>query len=323
MNRIVRLSGIALLAAAAPAPAQNAADFPSRPVRWLINTAAGGGADLTARAVATKLSERLGHQIVVDNRPGGAGNISLELLARAPANGYTMAVVATSNAINRALVKNLPYDLLKDFTGVTQLTSQPYCLSVNPNVPAKTVRELVELARAKPNTLTYGSAGNGSLSHLGSELLAQMGKFKWIHVPYKGGAQGIADTISGQITAQLTTIIGTWGHMKAGRLRWLAVSSANRSKVVPDLPTIAESGFPGYDVQGWYAIAAPAGTPAPILEKMQREIAAVLKLPEVGGRFAADGSEPVGSTPAAFTAFMRTEADRYAALTRQIGMRVE
>jgi tripartite-type tricarboxylate transporter receptor subunit TctC len=323
MKHIVRLSGIALLAISSSALAQSAADFPNRPVRWLINTAAGGGADLTARAVAVKLSERLGHQVVVDNRPGGAGNIALELLARAPANGYTMAAIATANTINRALVKNLPYDLLKDFTGVTQFTSQPYCLSVNPNVPAKTVRELVELARAKPGTLTYGSAGNGSLSHLGGELLAQMGKFKWIHVPYKGGAQGIADTISGQINAQLTTIIGTWSHMKAGRLRWLAISSATRSKVVPELPTIAESGFPGYDVQGWYGLVAPAATPKAIVEKMQREIAAVLQLPEVGGRFAADGSEPAGSTPATFNALIRADADRYAALTKQIGLRVE
>jgi tripartite-type tricarboxylate transporter receptor subunit TctC len=269
------------------------------------------------------LSERLGKQVVVDNRPGGAGNIALELLSRAPADGYTMSLVATSHAINRSLVKKLPYDLLKDFAGVTQLTSQPYCLSVNPNLPARTVRELIDVARSRPGTLTYGSAGNGSLSHLGGELLAQMGKFTWIHVPYKGGAQGIADTISGQINAQLTTIIGTWSHVKSGRLRWLAISSATRSKVVPDLPTIAESGLPGYDVRGWYGLVAPAATPPAIVERVQREISGILQSPDVGGRFAADGSEPVGSTPAAFTQLMRSEADRYAALTRQIGMRVE
>lgn len=318
-----RLCALALAATALPAAAQAAADYPTRPVRWLVNSAAGGGADITARAVAGKLSERLGHQIVVDNRPGGAGNIALELLARAPADGYTMALVTTANAISRALVRKLPYDLLKDFTGVTQFTSQPYCLSVNPKVPVKTVRELVEYARARPGTLTYGSAGNGSLSHLGGEMLAQMGKFTWIHVPYKGGAQGIADTISGQINAQLTTIIGTWNHMKAGRLRWLAVSSAQRSKVVPDLPTIAESGFPGYDVQGWYGIAAPAGTPRAVLDRMHREVVEVLQSPEVGGRFAGDGSDPVGSSPAVFTALLRAEAERYAALTKQIGMRIE
>lgn len=317
------LTALALAAGASGALAQNAAEFPTRPIRWLVNTAAGGGADLTARAVAVKLSERLGKQVVVDNRPGGAGNIALELLARAPADGYTMSLVATSHAINRSLVKKLPYDLLKDFTGVTQFTSQPYCLSVNPNLPAKTVRELIEVARARPGTLTYGSAGNGSLSHLGGEMLAQMGRFTWIHVPYKGGAQGIADTISGQINAQLTTIIGTWSHMKSGRLRWLAISSGTRSKVVPDLPTIAESGLPGYDVRGWYGLAAPAGTPKAVLEKVQREISGILQAPEVGGRFAADGSEPVGSTPAAFSQLIRAEADRYATLTKQIGMRIE
>lgn len=317
------LTALALAAGASGALAQTTADFPTRPIRWLVNTAAGGGADLTARAVAVKLSERLGKQVVVDNRPGGAGNIALELLARAPADGYTMALVATSHAINRSLVKKLPYDLLRDLTGVTQFTSQPYCLSVNPGVPAKTVRELIDLARARPGTLTYGSAGNGSLSHLGGEMLAQMGRFTWIHVPYKGGAQGIADTISGQINAQLTTIIGTWSHMKSGRLRWLAISSATRSKVVPDLPTIAESGLPGYDVRGWYGLAAPSGTPQTVLDKVQREIAGILQSPEVGGRFAADGSEPVASTPAAFTRLMHAEADRYALLTKQIGMRIE
>lgn len=317
------MTALALCVAASEALAQSAADFPSRPIRWLVSTAAGGGADLTARTVAVKLSERLGRQVVVDNRPGGAGNIALELLARAPADGYTMALIATSHTINRSLMKKLPYDLLTDLTGVTQLTSQPYCLSVNPNVPAKTVRELIEVARAKPGTLTYGSAGNGSLSHLGGKMLAQMGKFTWIHVPYKGGAQGIADTISGQINAQLTTIIGTWSHMKSGKLRWLAISSATRSKVVPELPTIAESGLPGYDVRGWYGLAAPAATPKAVLDKVQREIAGIMQSPEVGGRFAADGSEPVGTTPTAFTQLVRAEVDRYAALTKQIGMRTD
>lgn len=303
--------------------AQAASDYPVRPIRLLVPVSAGGGADISSRAVAARLTDALGQQVVVDNRPGAAGSIALETLAGAAPNGYTMGLITTTHAINRSLSKKLPYDLLKDFAGVSQLTAQPYCLSINPKIPAHNVQELLSLARAQPGKLTYGSAGTGSLSHLAGELLAKMGNMKWVHVPYKGGVLGINDTISGNITGQFTTIIGTQQHVKAGRLRWLAISSPARSKVVPDLPTVAESGLPGFSVVGFYGIAMPAATPKPIVDRVSSETRRILQSPEVGGRFALDGSEPVGSSSREFTAFIRSEAERYAVLTRELGIRIE
>ncbi|MDP1537301.1 MAG: tripartite tricarboxylate transporter substrate-binding protein, partial [Burkholderiales bacterium] len=261
MSRIHWLLGLSFVVAAASSFAQSTSSYPVRPIRLLVPISAGGGADISSRAVAARLSDALGQQVVVDNRPGGAGNIALESLANAPPNGYTMGLITTTHTINRSLTKKLPYDLLKDFVGVSQLTAQPYCLSIYPKIPAHNVQELLSLARAQPGKLTYGSAGTGSLSHLAGELLAKMGNMKWIHVPYKGGVLGINDTISGNITGQFTTIIGTQQHVKAGRLRWLAISSPARSKVVPDLPTVAEAGVPGFSVVGFYGIAMPAATP--------------------------------------------------------------
>jgi tripartite-type tricarboxylate transporter receptor subunit TctC len=321
MIRTLSLTLLAWALTATPSAAQS--DYPTRPIRFLIPISAGGGADISSRAVAVRLSESLGQQVVVDNRPGGAGNIALAVLASAAPDGHTMALLTTTHTINRSLSKKLPYDLVKDFVGLTQLTSQPYCLSVNPKVPATTVSELVSFARAKPDALFYGSSGIGSLSHLAGELFAQRAKMTWTHVPYKGGVLGINDMISGQISAQFTTIIGTWQHVKAGRLRWLAISSATRSKVVPDLPTIAESGVPGFDIVGFYGIGLPAATPRPVIERLHREIFKILQSPEVGGRFALDGSEPVGSSPQEFTAFIRRESERYAMLVKQIGLTPE
>lgn len=323
MTRTPWLLGLSFAFATISALAQSATDYPTRPIRLLIPISAGGGADISSRAVAARLSEALGQQIVVDNRPGGAGNIALEVLATSAPNGYTMGLVTTTHTINRSLSKQLPYDLLKDFIGVSQLTAQPYCLSVNPKVHATNVRELLNLARAKPGALLYGSAGIGSLSHLAGEQLAKLGKMTWTHVPYKGGVLGINDTISGNITGQFTTIIGTQQHVRAGRLRWLAISSAKRSKAVPDLPTIAESGVPGFDIVGFYGVAMPAATPRAIVDKVSGEISKILQLPEVGGRFALDGSDPVGSSSKEFTAFIRSEVDRYAVLTQALGMRVK
>jgi tripartite-type tricarboxylate transporter receptor subunit TctC len=300
-----------------------ASPYPDRPIRFLVPVTAGGGADISSRAVAAKLSELLGQQVVVDNRPGAAGGIALETLANAAPTGYTMGLITTTHTINRALAKKLPYDLLRDFVGVSQLTAQPYCLSIHPKVPAQQLRDLLSLARSMPGKLTYGSAGTGSLSHLAGELLARMGNMQWTHVPYKGGALAINDTIAGNINAQFTTIIGTQQHVKAGRMRWLAISSPKRSRVVPDLPTIAESGLPGFSVVGFYGVAMPVATPRPIVERVSLEIGKILQSPEVGGRFALDGSEPVSSAPKEFTALIRGEAERYATLTRELGIRID
>ena len=230
--------------------------------------------------------------------------------------------MSASNTVNPALIK-VPFNLARDFAPVSQLTAQPYALAVHASVPAKTVREFIELARAKPRALTYGSSGTGGLSHLASELFAQMAKIDWIHVPYKGGAAGINDLLGGQINAQFTTIIGTIQHVKAGRLRWLALSTAQRSRAVPDLPTISEAGVPGFDVGGWYGMLAPAGTPKPIVDRLNAAVIKALQAPEVGDRFAADGSEPVGRTPENFAAHIKSETARWAKVVKEMGVRVE
>jgi tripartite-type tricarboxylate transporter receptor subunit TctC len=297
-------------------------NYPNRPIRFIVPLTAGAGSDTTARAVAQKLGEILGHQVVVDNRPGAAGNIGLELAAKSPPDGYTIVLVSASNTVNPALIK-VPFDLVRDFAPVSQLTAQPYALTVHVSVPAKSIKEFVELARSRPRTLTYGSSGTGGLSHLASELFAQMTKIEWIHVPYKGGAAGINDLLGGQINAQFTTLIGTVQHVKSGRLRWLALSTAQRSRAAPDLPTIAESGVPGFDVGGWYGVLAPAKTPPATVKLLSDSIVKALKAPEVGERFAADGSEPVGRTPENFAAYIKSEIARWAKVVKEIGIKAE
>lgn len=319
---MIRLAVALACLAATAAGAQSRGDYPNRPVRYIVPFVPGAGTDITARAVAQKLGERFGQQIVVDNRPGAAGNIGMELTAKAPPDGYTIVLVSASHTVNRSLQK-MTYDLLRDFAPLSQITSQPYCLSVHPSVPAHSVKELLALARAKPNSLTYGSSGTGGLSHLAGAMLASLGRMQWIHVPYKGGAAAINDLLGGQINAQFTTIIGTIQHVKQGRLRWLAISTPKRSTAAPDLPTVAEAGVPGFAVEGWYGILAPAATPKAIVEKLGRGIADSVRSPDVSERFAVDGSVPVGSLPEDFSAHLGSEITKWAKVTKDIGMRAD
>ena len=300
-----------------------AGNYPDRPIRFIVPFVAGAGTDMTARAVAQKLGDNLGHQVVVDNRPGAAGNIGMEVTAKSAPDGYTIVLVSASHTVNPALYKKPPYDLVRDFAAVSQMTAQPYCLTVHSSVPAKSIRELIELAKAKPATLTYGSSGTGGLSHLAGAMFAQMAKIEWIHVPYKGGAAAINDLLGGQINAQFTTIIGTIQHVKAGRMRWLAISTAQRSRAAPDLPTIAEAGVPAFDVGGWYGVLAPARTPPPVVALLSSEIIKALKAPDVGERFAADGSEPVGRTPENFAAYIKSEIAKWAKVVKETGVKAE
>jgi tripartite-type tricarboxylate transporter receptor subunit TctC len=311
---------IAALAITGNAPA---AAYPDHPIRFIVPFVPGAGTDMTARAVAQKLGENFGQQVVVDNRPGAAGNIGMELTAKAPPDGYTIVLVSASHTVNPALYKKPPYDLVRDFAPVSQMTAQPYCLTVHSSVPAKSIRELIELAKSKPSTLTYGSSGTGGLSHLAGAMFAQMTKIEWIHVPYKGGAAAINDLLGGQINAQFTTIIGTIQHVKAGRMRWLAISTAQRSRAAPDLPTIAEAGVPGFDVGGWYGVLAPARTPPAVVARLSSEIVNALKAPDVGERFATDGSEPVGRTPENFAAYIKSEINKWAKVVRETGIKAE
>ncbi len=309
----------AVLLLAGSAFAQN---YPTRPVRFIVPFQPGAGSDITARAVAVKMSDLLGQQVVVDNRPGASGNIGLELTQRAAPDGHTVVLMSATVAVN-AVVQKLPFDVQRDFTPVAQMTSQPYCLTINAGLPAKSSRDFIEMIRAKPNFYTYGSSGVAGLSHLSGSLMATMAKINWIHVPYKGGAPGIADMLGGQIHAQFATIISTQAHVKAGKLRWLAVSTLKRSNAVPDLPTLSEAALPGFDINGWYGMLAPAALPKPVLAKLNRAVLDSLKAPDVGPRFALDGSEPVGSLSEDFAAHIKRELVKYAKVTKDAGLKLD
>ncbi len=321
---------VALILAAAlglPVSAMSAADtggkYPVRPIRFIVPFVAGAGTDITARTVAQKIAESLPAQLVVDNRPGAAGNIGMDIAAKAPSDGYTIVLVSATHSVNPALHKHLPYDLVRDFEPISQVTAQPYCLTVHPSVPATSVKQLVALIAGKPRYYTYGSSGTGGLSHLAGTLFGALAHVDWIHVPYKGGAAAINDLLGGQIHALFATIIGTRAHVNAGRLRWLAVSSAKRSQAVSELPTVAEAGLPGYAVSGWYGILAPARTPKPIIELLNKHTVAGLRSPDVAQRFSADGSEPVGSSPGEFAAHIKSEIEKNARLVKAAGMQAQ
>ena len=304
-----------------PAPNASVA-FPTRPIRFIVPFQPGAGSDITARTVAGKMGELFAQQVVVDNRPGASGNIGLEIVARAAPDGHTLGLISASVAVNSVLQK-MPFDIVRDFAPVSQMTSQPYCLTIHPGIPAKSAREFIELIRAKPNFYTYGSSGTGGLSHLSGVLMATMAKINWIHVPYKGGAPGITDMLGGQIHSQFATIIGTQAHVKAGKLRWLAVSTLKRSNAAPDVPTLSEAALPGFEINGWYGILTASAVPQPVLVKLNRAVLDALKAPEVGPRFALDGSEPTGTSSDAFGAHIKREIAKYAKVTKDAGMKIE
>ena len=302
--------------AAAPASAQN---FPSKPLRFVVGLAPGGGTDIIARAVAQKLSTTINQQVVVDNRPGASGNIAAELVARSAPDGYTLLVVTASHVINPALYKKLSYDAIKDFAPVTQLTSQPYLIVVHPSLPAKNVKEFVALAKSRKEGLTYASSGSGLLGHLGMELLKSTAKFNATHIPFKGAAPALTATMSGEVEAFLPTIISGMPQVKSGRVRAIALTTKERSPLLPNLPTVAEQGFPGFEVSGWYGLLAPAAVPKDVLATLNAEVVKVLRLPVTKERMASEGALPVGNTPEQFAAYMRTEAEKWAKVVKQSG----
>jgi tripartite-type tricarboxylate transporter receptor subunit TctC len=289
----------------------HAQDYPARPVRVVVPFPPGGGTDIVARMVMQKLGERLGANFVIDNRSGAGGTIGTEIVAKSPADGYTLGVVSGSHVINPSLYKKLPYDAVRDFAPVTLLVSGPGLLVVHPSVPARTVKELVAVAKARPGQIYYASAGNGTPPHLAAELFKTMTGVNMVHVPYKGNTFAFNDLVSGQVSVSFPTIVSGLPLVRSGRLRGLAVTSARRSAVVPDLPTIAESGVPGYDAASWFGLLAPAGTPAPITSKLHQEVARIVHLPEIRDRFLDQGLDPVGNTPAEFTAFIGAEVQRW------------
>jgi tripartite-type tricarboxylate transporter receptor subunit TctC len=311
----------ALLAGAATSAV--AQTYPSRPVRLIVPQTPGSSTDIIARLVAQRLGERLGQTFVVDNRAGAGSLIGIELVARAVPDGYTLLVVASSITIHPVLHEKLSFDTIRDFAPITQVATYPSILVLNPNVPARSVTELIQLARAKPGQLNVGSSGVGTGTHLSAELFRSMTGVKWTYIQFRGGAPAITALLGGEVQLSFATMPLVLPHARSGRLRALGVTSSRRSPAAPDLPTIAESGVPGYDHGAWNAMLAPAGTPRAIVQKLNQEVRAVLALADVRERLLAEGAEPLSSTPEEFGSIMRAEMVKWAKVIKQTGMKAE
>jgi tripartite-type tricarboxylate transporter receptor subunit TctC len=297
--------------------------YPTRPVRLIVPSVAGGGTDISARLIAPKMSEILGQQVVVENRAGAAMMIGGEAVARAAPDGYTLLMGISTLTINPSIHKSMPFDVLRDFAPVSLVVSQPNILVVHPSVPVKTTRELIAFTRTHANQLNYGSAGVGSNPHLTMELFLNMANIKMVHVPYKGLAPAMIDTLSGQLTVMMSTMLTGIPYARDGRLRALAVSGAQRSRVLPDLPTIAESALPGYDAVQWYGVLAPAGTPREVVVRLHDAVTRTLRDAAVRDRFQADGADIVGNTPEEFGAYIASETAKWAKVIKAVGIKPE
>ena len=307
------------------AVAANAAEtpWPVKPIRMIVAVPPGGPADTLSRLVSPKLTDALGRTVVIDNRPGANGNIAYEMTARAAPDGYTFTAVAAGVVINPSLYPNVGYDPLKDFAPITLGITVPNILVVHPSVPAKSVKELIALAKAKAGAVTFASAGNGTSGHLALELFRMTAGIDTIHVPYKGGGPALAEVMAGQVQALFSIALTATPQIKAGRVRALAITSAKRSAVAPDLPTVAEAGLPGFEVVGWFGWIAPAATPRSIVNRLNTELVRALKLPEVRDRLLSQSTEPVGNTPQEFAAFMRSEHAKWAKVIKAANVKVE
>lgn len=315
-----RIAGMflgALIMASAALP--TTAAFPERPIRLIVPFAANGPNDVLARLVGVKLTEAWGQQVVVDNRPGAGTIIGTELLVRAQPDGHTLLMISASTVVNPTLKKNLPYDTRKDLTPVVQLASSPTVLVVHPGVKAGSIPDLLALAKASPGALTYASGGTGTTTHLAGELFAITGGIKWTHVPYKGTGPANIDLLGGRVSGMFGTILPVLPHIKSGRMRALGVSSLKRSPVLPDVPAVAES-LPGFEAVSFFGIAAPAGVPQPVLDKLNREIARIITAPDMSDSLRRQGTDAVGNTQAEFTAFFNREMAKWAKIIKSAGI---
>ena len=325
-NRLhVALASVVVLAGTPADAAQPdaAAQYPNKPVRFIVPFQAGGANDLTARVIAQKLTERWGRHVVPDNRPGAAGSLGVDATARAAPDGYTIAIISASHAVNAAVSPKLPYDLTKDLQAISQVSSLFYIVTLHPSVPATSIRELIAYAKANPGKLDYGSSGTFGLQHLSGELFQHLTGTKLVHVPYKGGAVALADIIAGQIKMGFSTPLSARPHINSGRVRALAITARTRSPALPELPTLIEAGVPGFEVDQWFGIVTPVKVPAAIVAKLATAIVEIVHAPDVAQRFAADGSIPVGSTPEAFGAHIRNEVAKWRRLAKESGLRME
>jgi len=297
-----------------------AQSYPSRPIRVIVPSAAGGGADIVARLIGQKLAERWGQQVIVDNRIGVVG---AETAALAPADGHTLLFTTSALVVRESVYRKLPYSTLRDFVPVTQVLTQSNCLVVHPAVPARTVQELVALAKSRPGELNFGTGGNGTSNHLAGELLRIMAGINVVHVPYKGVPQALNDTLAGRMHFAFSSPMSVLPHVKEGSLRLLTVTTPQRSRGLPDVPTVAESGVPGYDFTAWMGVLAPRSTPPDIVRKVQQEIAKIVFATELERRLAAEAAVPVGSSSAEFAGFLKTDIERWMRVVREANIQVE
>ncbi len=322
MKSVVRFVVLGALIAVAGAAASQ--EFPARAVRVIAPFSPGGATDALARLVSQKLNERWQQPVIVDNRPGAGGNIGAELAARAAPDGYTLVVAGAPHAINMTLYRKLSYDLTRDLVGVNRIAGYPSAIVVHPSLPVKTLKDLIALAKKRPGELNVGSAGSGSPNRLAIELLMIMGQVKMVHVPYKGGSgQMVGDLIAGQVQLASMGLPPAMGHIKAGKLRALAVTGATRSPLMPDVPTVAEAGLPGFDVTSWYGIFGPAGLPGNLVAQINRDIAEILGSADMRERLAKLGAEPSPQSPDEFARFVRAEIEMWGKVVRESGAKVD
>ncbi len=322
MNRIFSiLGGVALAASATLAPAQA---WPAKPIKYIVPFAAGGTTDILARTVGEKLSVALGQPVVIENKPGAGGGLGAEFVAKAAPDGYTiLGGTISTHAINASLYKNLPYDPVKDFAPVILIARVPNMLVINVDVPAKSVPELIALLKANPDKYSFASSGNGTSQHLSGELFKSMSGTEMQHIPYKGSPPALQDVMGGQVTMTFDNITTAWPLAKAGKLRALAVTTAKRSAVAPDVPTLAESGLPGFEIGSWQGVFAPAGTPPEIVRRLNMEIAKILAMPDVKEKLAALGAEVSPNTPEEFLVLVKSEGVKWADVVKKSGARVD
>jgi tripartite-type tricarboxylate transporter receptor subunit TctC len=315
--------GCALLFGAASASAQTAADYPKRPVRFIIAQTPGGNADFVGRIVAEGLGKRLGQQFVVDNRAGASGIIASEITVKAPADGYTLLLVTTGFAVNPGLYKKLSYDSLADFTPITRLAYAPLLLVVNPALPVHSVKDLIAMARAKPGELNYGTSSVAGATQLATELFNYTAKIKMTNIPYKGAPAMLVDLLGGRIHLTFATMPSSVSYARSGKLRGIAVTSLKRSAAVPGVPTVAESGLTGYEMVAWQGLLAPKGISPALLQRIHAETAAVLQQPEIRKQLAVEGGEAVGDTPEQFAKWLRAEIAKWTKIVKEAGIRAD
>ena len=310
------------LACPGHAAAQAASAYPSKPIRMIVPFTPGGPADAVGRPIAQGLTERLGQQVVVDYRPGAGGNIGAELLAKSPPDGYTFMVTTPGIiAVNPTLYAKPPFDTLRDFSGITNGVTTANVMIVHPSLPVKSVKDLIQIARARPGQMSYASAGNGSASHLGTEVFKAMAKVDIVHVPYKGAAPGVIDLMGGHVQMMIIGLAVGLPAARSGKVRALGVSSLKRSPAAPELPTLNESGLPGYEVVNWMGFIAPARTPHDIIAKLSSEIRAILQVPETRERLMKQGLEPAANTPEEFDAYIKSEIAKWSKVVKQSGIK--